>query len=139
MTSWQGHHAVTTEALVRLLERAELDGEAFSPRERALFVTSEFWAAVASLTLDEYLKQDALEKLRQAAAAFLLLHELKVAELVQQTLHEHAATTRLPRANVDSLQREILYAARDMDEKLAKFAMRGNSRERSPGENSQSR
>ena len=123
MTSWQGHHAVTTETLIRLLVRAELDGERFSAAESALCIASEFWAAVATLTLEEYLKQDAFEKLRQAAAAFSLLDALKVAELVQRAVHEHAVTARLPRAYIDYLQQQILCEAGDMDRKLAEFSL----------------
>jgi hypothetical protein len=128
MICWQGHYPATQEALLGILVRASCGCEAFSRRERALYIASEFWAAVASRTLDEHLKTDAAEKLHQAWAAFLILEASNIANVVGQVAqHPNQFTTkRWSRSYVANLERRIRRVSRDVDQMLSDCAGKGN-------------
>ena len=128
MICWQGHYPATREALLGILVRASSGCEAFSRRERALYIASEFWAAVASRTLDEHLEIDAAEKLHQSWAAFLILDASKIANVVGQVAqHPNQLTTkRSPRSYAANIERRIRRASCNVDQMLSDCAGKAN-------------
>jgi hypothetical protein len=128
MICWQGHYPATQVALLGILVRAARGCKVFSRRERALYVASEFWAAVASRTLDEHLKNDASEKLHQAWAAFLILDAPRIANVVGQVAqHPSRLTTkRWPRSSAANIERRIRRVSCNVDQMLSDCAGKGN-------------
>lgn len=128
MICWQGHYPATQGALLRIMVRASRGCEIFSRRERALYIASEFWAAVASGTLDEHLKIDAAEKLHQAWAAFLILEASNIANVVGQVAQNPNQLTakRWPRSYAANIERRIRRVSRNVDQILSDCAGKGN-------------
>ena len=123
---WSGHAAVTRQRLLVILERAASGAEEFSVSERALFTACEFWAAVESRTLKNFLGRDAAEQLRYAAVVYEAIGANDVAQAVEETLESLLlAGTENRRLQCIAQLQERLHSSTDpLDDLIARFAAR---------------
>jgi hypothetical protein len=68
---WREHLPIASAALVPLLAQSSERGAEFPPAERAMFMACEFWAAVTSRTLVQYLGVDGIGTLRYMVIVYL--------------------------------------------------------------------
>ena len=127
MTSWDGHKAATSTALIQLLTSAQTGRTKFSQSQRALFTACEFWAASQNHSLSSHLEDCDLEQHLLAAELSFGLVGLPMSAAIlmraRMTLAKDSGVTvnRVLR----ELERELLRVDERIDHQLEQFAKSG--------------
>jgi hypothetical protein len=125
-SQWNGHALVTRTKLLGTLERAAAGSDDFSISERALYTACEFWAAVESRGLQDYLGTDAGHQLRYASIVYTAIGAHDVALALEQALAALAdvGSEQLRLQCIRELQSRLLQSADPIDNLIARFAQR---------------
>jgi len=125
-SQWNGHALVTRRKLLSILERAAAGSDDFSISERALYTACEFWAAVESRTLQDFLGTTATSQLRYANIVYTAIGAHDIAQALERTLAALADAGNENRRLqcVARLQTRLLESADPVDALIARFAQR---------------
>jgi hypothetical protein len=80
--------AITRQGLLATLERVAAETVEMSVSERALFATCEFWSAIESRSLRQYLGTAATEQLRYISVVYTAIGANEISRAVDETLAE---------------------------------------------------
>ena len=122
--AWHGHETITSDALLRLLERAARGDSHFSHDQRVFCTACEFWSAVATHSLSAYLRQEPTLCLAAAHMAFERIGAARIASILQQALSHYSLRASSPAARQQwqFLTQTLLSAADPVNQLIAQFA-----------------
>lgn len=126
METWRGIYPITSFVLDALkTKRAADPASALSGSERVLLECSEFWAAAAHGTLEQYLQSDPGARLRQAQQAFTTLGAVRVASLLRvaaEALERHGPAAGAIGEVISQLDERLARTDDNVDALIARFA-----------------
>jgi hypothetical protein len=135
METWRGHFPITNFVLHALLKkRAAVDAAGFSRAETVLLVACQFWAAVGTHRLEDYLAAEPEQTLLLAFEAFSEIGAVRVASALRVVLGdrpEAQSSTWLEQQAVD-LEARLLDTEDAVDQLIAQFASEHMRAEESP-------
>jgi hypothetical protein len=114
MAHWEGHQIDTSAALLDVITTAVTGSARPSHSDRILFIACEFWASARNCTLFEQLRDDPVNQLETAEAAFTDIGLAGVAKIISRGLGD---ITEDPQADsLSQVARSIESSLADIDE-----------------------
>lgn len=125
LPAWPGHEAITSAALMRLLERAARGDSHFSHHERVFCTACEFWSAVATHSLNAYLRREPVLCLSAAHMAFERVGAVRIAAILQHAVSHYSlcAPSLAARQQWQPLTQTLLTADDPVNQLIAQFAL----------------
>ena|SRR5438034_7830233 len=139
METWRGHFPIINFVLLALLKKqAVADAAGFSRAEGVLLTACQFWAAVGTHQLAQYLAPQPVPMLVLAFEAFSEIGAVRVASALRMLLADHPETQSsawLQQQSFD-LEARLLDTEDAVDHLIAQFAsehLEDGSSEKQPG------
>ena len=123
MDTWRRRFPITHFVATALVTKARSDDPTFSRAERALYVASTFWAAVAGHRLAVHLGPEAEDRMRVAAAAFASIGAADIARALRGAVAElpQSPSPAWLQERAELLETRLLASVDRVDDLIAQF------------------
>jgi hypothetical protein len=124
MDTWRGHFPITNFVLQALLKKKAGETAQFSRTEGVLFNACEFWAAVATRELAQYLASRSVPRLLVAFEAFSEIGAVRVASALRLVISDcpEIPSPKWIRQHALDLEARLLDTEDSVDHLIGQFA-----------------